>query len=480
MLCAVITGKSENEIQSQIKRSSNEADLLEIRWDCFESFDVQINTSLPQIYTLRPISEGGFYEGSEISRLEKIKSLCQNHPAYLDLEHFVPDSFVEEIKKKFPNIKIIISYHNFKETPIDLQNILSTMKKKGADLYKIATYAHSSLDALRVLSFIQSEGSNLISLAMGEHGLITRIINHWSYASVDEETKVAKGQLSLETLTQHYRFKEINSETEIYALIGNPVEKSVSHITHNKVFKTCGLNAIYLKLEIEKEDLKTFFRIIKDLNFKGLSVTMPLKEAVIPYLDHLDQKAFQISAVNTILIHENQLIGYNTDCQGALSALEEVLDSIQNKNVWMIGAGGSALAIAFELIHKGAFVTLFNRDEKKAKGIAKKLNCEAFSIDEIPQINQKKKVDILINCTPVEMPIKKEDIPTNCYVMDINSTPKWSLLLKEAKEKNCTPIFGYQMFIYQAIGQFELWFKDFSHCCKKDRPSLLELFNLSE
>lgn len=433
MLCGVVTGPSLEEINVQIEQATKYADVLEFRWDCFDSLDFEINCPLPKIFTLRPITQGGFYAGNEDSRFKDLEKLLKQKPDYVDLEYTVPHKTLNAFRK-YP-VKIILSYHDFKATPKDLDKLIADLKQKPAYLYKIATFANSTLDALRMLNFNKRTGSQVIGLCMGEYGMITRILNHFSYATIDDNKQISPGQLSLEILSECYRFNSINQETAIYGLIGDPVDKSVSHFTHNKVFAHLNENAVYVKMRIVKEELESFFEEIKTLNFKGLSVTMPLKEVVMPFLDEIDENAILISAVNTIVIKDQKKMGFNTDGIGAMIAIDEKM-SIKGKNVSILGAGGSAKAIAFTAKQKGAHVTIFNRHTL---------------------LEMDTSYDLLINCTPHEMPITSEQIKLNSVIMDIKSIPKWTELLLAAKDKNCDLIFGYDMFVNQALEQFKLW-----------------------
>ncbi len=131
---------------------------------------------------------------------------------------------------------------------------------------------------------------------------------------------------------------------------------------------------------------------------------------------------------------------------------------MKDKKIVIIGAGGSAKAIAYEAIRRGAFVTLVNRDEKKALQVAKHLHCIGKGLDYMA-ICAETGYDILINCTPCPLPIRPENILPQTVVMDITTTPKETALLKLAIEKGCYVIYGYEMFIEQALEQFHYWFK---------------------
>jgi len=457
MLCCVITGPSYVDVLTQINEASKDADILELRWDCFDSLDFKIHSQLPMIFTLRPLSQGGKYAKNEESRLESLEQLLELRPDYVDLEYTIPLRIIKKLQKKFPSVKTILSFHDFNKTAIDLNELLKDLEKKPADFYKIATFANSTIDALRMVNFSKQKGPKVIGLCMGELGAISRILNHFTYCSL-KNNSLSLGLLSLESLIDCYRYKSINAKTKIYGLIGNPVDKSFSDITHNKVFDFYDLDAVYIKMNVKIDELRCFFKEIKTLNFMGLSVTMPLKEAVLPYLNKIDSKAFAISAVNTIVCENQNLTGFNTDCTGAIDAIEEKI-AVKNKHILIIGAGGSARAIAYEAVLRQANVTILNRNLKKALKIAEELCCKGGSINDIKTyyVNG---YDILINCTPNELPFDPLFILDHVVVMDIQSFPKWTKLLLEAKNKNCDIIFGFEMFVNQAIGQFQHWFKE--------------------
>ncbi len=290
--------------------------------------------------------------------------------------------------------KVIRSYHNFH----------SNEAREGVD--KLAVMAESTLDALRMLKTRKAP----IQVCMGEKGQLTRILgpvfgNLIDYTYLDEPS--APGQLSLHELLYDYNYRQLNPETEIYGLIGGDVSKSFSPRVHNGVMRALGINAVYVKMSIEPKELEEFFSLAKDLNFRGLSVTMPLKEKVIPYLDELDPLAAEISAVNTISFKNNKLIGYNTDGIGAI----EALGCVKNKRIILLGKGGAAKAIAYVATLHGAQTQMLGRGE---------LPTHPY--------------DLLINCTPADLPAP----------LNIHSTSP----------------FGREMFINQAVHQYRIWFKE--------------------
>ncbi|MFI0435016.1 MAG: shikimate dehydrogenase [Parachlamydiaceae bacterium] len=468
MICVVIKGPSYEEAYQQISKALEYADLIEIRLDAFTCLnldklkELRSFFSIPMIFTLRSQAEGGSYRGSEEERLADIRSLCFLEPEYLDVEHRVPRSFIEEISSQFPYSQLILSHHDFIKTPDDLEGLYQEMKKTPAHFYKIAVTAHNALDALRLISWSKQSDPRLIAISMGLYGQLSRILGPImkcpiTYAALKEDQITAPGQLSAKILAECYHHHCLNPDTRIYGLIGDPVDQSISDKTHNFLFFANGLNAVYVKIEIKSAELCDFFALAKKGLFHGLSVTMPLKERVLPFVDEIDPEALAIGAVNTLLFEEGKVFGFNTDAIGALNAIEKK-GEVKTKRIVIIGAGGASKAIAYEACRRGALVTVISRDKEKGLQIAQRFNCQWKRVNEMTDVFDQE-YDILINCTPDPLPISSSSILPKSLVMDIKTNPKNTLLLTCALEKNCRIVYGYEMFIEQALGQFKLWFK---------------------
>ncbi len=440
--------------------ASTEGDLLEWRLDLFKEIDVPTlallrqKLSLPVIFTLRKKSQGGSFQGSEEDRLRLIVKLASLSPDYFDLEYDTSPEFIAQFARDFPSIKRIISYHNFEETPASLDSLLPRLCVHRGDLYKIACHACSTNDSLRLLLF--SPPIPLIKICMGDKGHPTRILGKlrgspWVYAAPSEEKKVVEGQLTIEELRSIYAIER--PSVSFYGLIGDPVSSSVSHFTHNRAMRELNLDGIYIKMPLQKGELAQFFSLAKQLGIRGLSVTMPLKEEVLPFLDQIDDEAMQIGAVNTILFHDEKLLGKNTDGKGALDAIEKK-KRVEGTKVIILGAGGAARAIVFEARKRGADVIVLNRTEAKARQLAKAFGVQGGSLELLNEIDY----DILINTTPSPLPLSPEALKPNRIVMDIKTRPLMPPFLLHAKEKNCTLVHGYEMFVNQAVAQFEWWF----------------------
>jgi len=251
--------------------------------------------------------------------------------------------------------------------------------------------------------------------------------------------------------------RPVDTKTLLYAVIGDPVSHSLSPLMHNTAFKNIDYNGVYLAFNVK--DIASAIRGIKSLGIKGVSVTIPHKQTVMEHLDDIDEKALNIGAVNTIINKEETLVGYNSDCLGAINALKEKT-SIQGKKVVIIGAGGAARAIGFGILAEGGDLIILNKFKDEGELLANDLRVNYYPITDFEKLD----CQILINATPLGMtpnvettPVKSESLHKDMIVMDIVYNPLKTRLLKEAESKGCTTVDGVSMFIYQGAFQFELW-----------------------
>lgn len=438
-----IIGPTIEKIREQIAQA-HMADLLEWRIDLFAPYKLEELQELrktlaqPVVFTLRKKEQGGSFSGSESERLDEIKRLLTLSPEYFDVEF---DTILDTGKTKR-----ITSYHNFESTPDDLESILKLMRKVPSYLYKMATMAHSTNDSLRMIKLCQ-ENSDLFGLCMGEKGMITRVLaKPFTFVCLSQQQESAPNQLTIDEY-QIYRKKG----RKLFGLIGTKVSQSLADRTHNKLMQENDLDAVYLKMIVEKEELTQFFQLAKEVGFYGLSVTIALKEAVLSFLDEIDADAKKIGAVNTIKFQKDKLFGYNTDAKGALDAIEK-RTLVKGKKVVIVGAGGAARALIFEAKKRGAAAMIINRTKKKAQDLAAEFDVDVSEFE--------KNYDILINTTPEPLPIDPTMICPGSFIMDITTKPKKTTLLQLAEEKGCGLIFGYEMFINQALQQFAIWFEN--------------------
>ncbi len=264
---------------------------------------------------------------------------------------------------------------------------------------------------------------------------------------------------------------DINAQTRFCGVIGNPVEHSLSPAIHNAAFRAVGFNAVYLAWRVEA--ILDAIRGLRALgNFLGASVTIPHKVAVMALLDQVEDTARRIGAVNTIVSEQGRLVGYNTDATGALRALREGGVDLQGAHVVLLGSGGAARAIAFALSSgtQVSKLTLLGIDQQERSTLARdvraasELPVEDAHLDEDSLAKFLPQAQVLIHCTPVGMSPKSDVscVPSRylhpgLVVMDIVYNPRATRLLQDASRAGCKTIAGLEMFLHQAVAQFELW-----------------------
>ena len=264
---------------------------------------------------------------------------------------------------------------------------------------------------------------------------------------------------------------EISGKTRVCCVIGDPIEHTLSPLIHNAAFKHLKLDLVYVAFRVRKEELKNAVKGMRSLGIHGLNVTMPHKNAIIKYLDEVDSTAKFIGSVNTVLNNDGKLIGFNTDGVGALKALKENQVHLDEKKLLLLGAGGAAQAIAFQLASEVEEIRILNRDGEKAKQLAEALR-EKFNRKIVGDMlsastikEQLKDADILVNATSVGMHpnpeqtlVNREWLKPNMAVMDIVYNPVETRLLRDAKSVGAKVVYGTEMLVFQGAASFEIWF----------------------
>lgn len=476
MLVNIISEKSLDKIAEVIAKSNPATQAYELRLDYlgdieninFEQLaEIKAKLKTPVIFTIRTIRDKGKYNGPESLRLELLFKLCELNPDYIDLENYVADDFIKKIKVKFPNVKMIRSFHDFSNHSVSidkLSNILSDLKNECVDIYKICLTAASSIDNLYLLEFLRENNDYKIAAhLMGELGQASRILgkifgSFFTYAidtkSCEELNKTELEKLGLISITDYinlFNYPNLNSSTKIYALLGDPVRHSIGHIYHNDNFKRHGNNAVYVKLKVSEQELANFFDTLKKLgflNFAGFSITMPLKNLASKYLS-------ESSPINTIKIENKNMYGINTDGEGCVQAIIKYLErELNGLNALVLGAGGAATAIVTNLSSHGANLFVYNRTLNKAKELADKYNGNVFNFNKNDNIN----FDIVINTLPESITAGNYELLTNIMsVIDSNGAFMDINYNNPVKIEKVLNIPGKEMFYQQADLQYKYW-----------------------
>ena len=256
--------------------------------------------------------------------------------------------------------------------------------------------------------------------------------------------------------------------SKTYAVIGDPIDHSLSPNIHNAAFRHSKLDHTYIAYKIPAGELAAGIEALKAIKIAGFNVTIPHKIEMMKFLDEMDTTCKVIGAVNTVLNENGKLKGYNTDMIGFLDPIKKKNFTIKNSQVLLLGAGGAARAIITAMIkEKASKISIVNRTQENANKLAdfaKKIggNVDTISIHEANKLITDYK--FIINSTSIGMrnepsPISTENISKDSIVYDIVYQPINTDLIKKSKENGATIIYGYEMLLSQAACSFEIWHK---------------------
>jgi 3-dehydroquinate dehydratase/shikimate dehydrogenase len=490
-ICVPVCERRAIDLRPAMMRTAETADVVELRLDYLpgdELFKALRNlpslisaSARPVIVTLRPVEQGGHREMDNLTRLIFwVEHLLYNKPHVdfadieLDLAQLFQQREKDEGRKLLNWDRVICSAHYFEGVPQNLREIFKQMAATPARILKIALRARDATDCIPVfhlLDHARREGREMIAIAMGEAGMMTRILApargaFLTYGSSDEAHTSAPGQVNAADLRNLYRVHKLNRETEIMGLIGSPVAHSLSPHIHNAAFEALNINAVYVPFEVK--DAAAFLRRMahprtREIKWRlrGLSVTAPHKSTVMEHLDWIEPAAQAIGAVNTIVAEDESLRGYNTDAAGVLVPLREKGLSLNGARCAVIGAGGAARCALWSLQREKAAVTLFARNIEKARPVAEKFGAK---LDQIEGASFEG-FDLVINATPLgtrgereeETPALADQLRGARLAYDLVYNPGDTRFQREARAAGCETIGGLTMLVAQAAEQFKLW-----------------------
>jgi 3-dehydroquinate dehydratase/shikimate dehydrogenase len=395
------------------------------------------------------VREGGHFTGSEEERRRILEDASAIGAEFIDLEW---DAGFDDLIRARGGRGVVVSRHDFTGTPSGVGDLLASMHASGAEIVKIAATPHTLSDLIPLLDARPSFDSILIG--MGSTGVASRILaarfgSRWTYAG----NGVAPGQLTTTRLLHEFRFRRIRPDTAVYGVLGRPVMHSLSAAMHNAGFEAAGVNAVYIPLEAS--DAADFRRFADAIGVRGVSVTIPFKLDVMPYLDEISPLANAVGAVNTVAISNGRWTGTNTDADGFLEPLRRRTD-VRGLHATVMGAGGAARAVAFALVREGAVVTIAARRSAAAQEVARAVGASVGCWPPRPG-----SWNLLVNATPVGShavpgsPADAVDGPGVVY--DLLYTPNPTELMSMAARAGCTTIGGLEMLVAQAEQQFEVW-----------------------
>ncbi len=471
VVCAVIGRTRHKMMQAEIQEAAKQgAKLIELRLDFLakppDFKRLLQDRPCPIIATLRRAVDGGQWKGTEEQRFMLVRQAIVAGFDFVDLEIDIIDKI-----PRFGKVQRIVSYHNLREMPENLEQIHQEMCAKDADIVKIVVSAQQPADNLRPLALLKNPAKPTVAFCMGDLGTCSRVLGlrlgmPFSYAAFNKERQIALGMLSFQEMQKIYRVESINADTKVFGVIGDPVSHSHSPLIHNAALQHLGINAVYLPFRVPRGELGPFLKCFRAIPVQGYSVTIPHKEPAAKLAQEKDDSVATMGAANTLVATEADFRATNTDAQAALDSLRAHLPAgadnqpaaLASRNVLIVGAGGVARAIAFALRKENVPITITNRTPEKGESLAAEVGCKFVDWDARHSVE----CDTLINCTSVGMhpnldvsPIHHSYLKQGLMVFDTIYTPETTMLIREAQARGCHVLTGVDMFVRQAGLQFE-------------------------
>lgn len=477
-VCVAIQARTPAEMMERAGKALADTRFLELRLDSLPRPAAVVpelkcflagRRDVIVIATCRRKDNGGSFTGSLTAELDVLLKAAQSGCQIVDLEiESAEEARPSQLEKFREGIRaagaaLLVSFHDFSRTR-GLDHAADRIAAFDPDYVKVVSTAHALADNLAVLRLIEdrSRSANVVGIAMGEEGLVSRVLAvregaEFTFASLQEGVETAPGQVTAQTLRDLYRLEQIDAATRIFGVAGNPIAHSLSPLIHNAAFRREHVNAVMLPLKVRA--LNDLLTLVLELPVSGLAVTMPLKQQILPHLANMDPLTAKIGACNTVRTGaDGKLYGFNTDVQGVIRPLEKRL-RLKGARVGVLGAGGAARAAVFGLVDQGAEVFIINRTHEHAVSLARAAKAKALKHEQLA----KHQFDVLINSTPCGMagnkqalPIKENELNAR-LVFDMVYNPQETPLLKLAASRRIPVIGGLEMFVQQGARQFEIW-----------------------
>jgi len=485
LVCLCLTGKTIAEDLAALDRYRGRIDLVELRADLLEAGEALAVRSFPEhaglpcILTVRRrIDGGGFEEGEGVRLVMIAKALIYPRPdrsanfAYVDLESDFRVPSIEEACRTF-GTRIIRSRHDLSGLPPDLDAAWAELTETSDEIPKLAVSPRGAADLSRLFAWSRGLRSpERIIVGMGDYGFPSRVLaerlgSSIAYTSAREAglPAAAPGHLDPVVLEDGYRFREQGRDTAIYALGGGrSVIGSRSPALHNAAFRAAGVDAVFVPAPAD--EIGGLMAVLDATGARGAAVTVPFKEAVIPYLAWRSSEVEDIGACNTLVRSLDGWAGHNTDACGFERSLLEFLgrEDLRGMRATLVGAGGGAKAVAHVLAKLGAVGLVLNRNVSKAKALAQRYAFAWGPCDDRAAGLIADHADLIVQATPVGMEGGVEGDPLEWYdfsgreaVFDLIYRPERTALLERAAQAGCAARNGWHMLQYQGAAQFKLW-----------------------
>ncbi len=491
-LCVPIFVHTLEQARRDIARAIEAgADMVELRLDLVD--DVRVATALQEAFaqttfvlTKRAERQGGDSEQPDADRLPWLLHARGDRQNWVDIEaDSEPNVLQYAFAEQGADRRTILSQHDFKTRPADLTKKFLTMQMSNASIAKVAWQARSIRDNIEAFELMLAGPKPAIAICMGEAGATSRILAKkfgafLTFASLNDTSATAPGQVRIADLQSIYRWEKQTRDTRVYGVVGSPVAHSMSPAIHNAAFEAIGFNGVYVPLLVEPSyaSFKAFmesFLAFAPLQLSGLSITIPHKENALLYAKEkgfeIDPLAARIGAVNTFRLDgDTPSIALSTDYAAILDTITSGLNvdraGLKGLRVAVVGAGGTGRTTVAALAHFGANVTVFNRTRKRADELAEEFNGQSGAVLSKPLGELAgDEFDLYVNATSlgmspnVDASIFDPALPpiSKALVFDTVYNPMQTKLLRQSREAGARVASGVDMFVRQAVGQFELW-----------------------
>jgi 3-dehydroquinate dehydratase/shikimate dehydrogenase len=473
-VCVVIARTRHRMVAAEVQEAARlGAKLMEIRID-FIARAPDLRRLLdkkpcPMIATIRRRADGGRWSGDEEERQTLLRQCIAGGFDWVDLECDIAANI-----PRFANVKRIVSYHNTEGVPDNLEQIYERMCLEDADILKVVVAAQQITDNLRILKLLKNAKRPTLAHCMGDLGFATRLLGlkygaPFTYAAFNEDRMIAPGMPTMWDMQHVFPVNHVDKDTAVFGVIGDPVAHSLGPLVHNRLFRRGQINALYLPFRVPRGQLAAHLDTFGTIPSKGYSVTIPHKEGAAQLATKPDSIVEATKAANTLVRQpDGNFAAFNTDYQALLDSLNHALPpnedgspgTLKGKMVLLLGAGGVARAIAHALRKAGCVMTIANRTPEKAHRLAAEI--EGRVLDWMGRHTTS--CDILINATSVGMYPHVDDTPIHggflqpgMLVFDTVYNPESTVMIKDARERNCKIITGVELFARQAALQFELF-----------------------
>jgi len=461
VVCSVLPTDAAAAME-MLSRAPAGCGLVELRADHLRAVEIASlvrGFGRPLVVTVRRREDGGGFDGSEDERENGIRAALDSGARFVDVEWDAPLAGL--IDEPAFRSKVILSSHGVECEGHRLSTLYRQMRRRFGGPLKIVAEARSVAEVpaiRRLLREARSDGGALTAFALGAAGAPSRLLapswGSWAtYGALAVGSETAAGQYTAEEMIDTFGVLEIGRNTRLFALVGNRVGRSPSPAMHAAGYRQFGLDARYLA--VETDSLDAFASLIdpeSGLGLEGFAVTMPFKEQAATRCGPQDAVSSATGAVNTVIVDDAVWNGFNTDGAGVLARLRTRI-SPKGKRAAIIGAGGTARSVAFELTRAGCEVTLFNRTVERAREGARRAGALVGSLDELASFDW----DILVNATPQGGEGERflgVDQLRGKLVVDAVYASRPTALTRDARARGLEVIDGLEMLAAQGVLQF--------------------------